>query len=36
MDVLFIKYLLVNTGFWGISLVLMAYVISKWGGVPVY
>ena len=30
------KYLLVNAGFWGISLVLMAGIISKWGGVPVY
>ncbi len=30
------KYLLVNAGFWGISLLLMACVISKWGGVPVY
>ena len=31
-----VKYLLVNAGFWAISLVLMACVISKWGGVPVY
>jgi len=30
------KYLLVNAGFWGISLVIMACIISKWGGVPVY
>lgn len=29
------KYLLVNAGFWAISLVLMACVISKWGGIPV-
>ena len=31
-----LKYLLANAGFWGISLVLMACVISRWGGVPVY
>ena len=30
------KYLLVNAGFWGISLTLMACIISKWGGMPVY
>ena len=30
------KYLLVNAGFWGISLVIMACIISRWGGVPVY
>lgn len=30
------KYLLINAGFWGISLILMACVISRWGGVPVY
>lgn len=29
------KYLLVNAGFWGISLTLMACIISRWGGVPV-
>jgi len=29
------KYLLVNAGFWGISLTIMAMIISKWGGVPV-
>lgn len=30
------KYLFVNAGFWGISLVIMACIISKWGGTPVY
>lgn len=30
------KYFLINAGFWGISLVLMACIISKWGGIPVY
>lgn len=30
------KYLLVNGGFWAISLTLMSCIISKWGGVPVY
>lgn len=30
------KYLLVNAGFWGISLTIMAAVISKWGWVAVY
>lgn len=30
------KYLFINAGFWGISLVLMACIISRWGGVAVY
>lgn len=30
------KYLLVNGGFWAISLVAMSCIISRWGGVPVY
>ena len=30
------RYLLVNSGFWGISLVIMACVISQWGSIPVY
>ena len=30
------KYLLVNAGYWGISLTLMATIISKWGGIPVW
>jgi len=30
------KYLFINAGFWGISLMIMACVISKWGGIPVY
>ena len=30
------KYLLVNGGFWALSLTIMACVISKWGGIPVY
>ncbi len=29
------KYLLVNGGFWALSMTIMACVISKWGGVPV-
>lgn len=29
------KYLLINGGFWAISLTLMACIISKWGGVPI-
>lgn len=29
------KYLLINGGFWAISLTIMACVISRWGGVPV-
>lgn len=29
------KYLLVNGGFWAISMTIMACVISKWGGVPI-
>ncbi len=30
------KYLLVNAGFWAISLTLMACIITRWGGIPVY
>ncbi|MGH1433478.1 MAG: DUF1761 domain-containing protein [Lewinella sp.] len=30
------KYFFINAGFWAISLVLMACIISKWGGIPVY
>lgn len=29
------KYLLVNGGFWAISLTLMACIISRWGGIPI-
>lgn len=29
------KYLLVNGGFWALSMTIMACIISKWGGVPV-
>lgn len=29
------RYVLVNGGFWALSLTIMAMVISRWGGVPV-
>lgn len=29
------KYLLINGGFWALSLMLMGGIICKWGGVPV-
>jgi hypothetical protein len=29
------KYLMVNFGFWALSLILMGGVICKWGGVPI-
>lgn len=29
------KYILVNAGFWGLSMTIMAMIISRWGGIPV-
>lgn len=29
------KYLLVNGGFWALSMTLMACIISRWGGIPI-
>ena len=30
------KYLLINGGFWALSMTIMACVISKWGGTPIF